>query len=83
MSNKEERKPIYGKLTVICMKGCEEIADKIDWYLKNSEKTEKLQIPTLQKSSAPASAQARQNACLTKLSAEMMYLSSVMSSTTV
>ena len=34
MSNQKERKPIYGKLTVICMKGCEEIADKIDWYLK-------------------------------------------------
>ena len=29
-----ERKPIYGKLTVICMKGCEELADKIDFYLK-------------------------------------------------
>ena len=34
MSHHEERKPIYGKLTVICMKGCEEIAAKIDWYLK-------------------------------------------------
>ena len=34
MSNKPERKPIYGKLTVICMKGCEELADKIDFYLK-------------------------------------------------
>jgi len=34
MPNQEERKPIYGKLTVICMKGCEELADKIDWYLK-------------------------------------------------
>ena len=33
MSN-NERKPIYGKLTVICMKGCEELADKIDFYLK-------------------------------------------------
>ena len=29
-----ERKPIYAKLTVICMKGCEELADKIDFYLK-------------------------------------------------
>ncbi len=29
-----ERKPVYGKLTVICMKGCEELADKIDFYLK-------------------------------------------------
>ena len=29
-----ERKPIYGMLTVICMKGCEELADKIDFYLK-------------------------------------------------
>ncbi len=29
-----ERKPINGKLTVICMKGCEELADKIDFYLK-------------------------------------------------
>ncbi len=28
------RKPIVGKLTVICMKGCEELADKIDFYLK-------------------------------------------------
>lgn len=34
MSNQHERKPIYGKLTVICMKGCEELADKIDFYLK-------------------------------------------------
>ncbi len=34
MSTQNERKPIYGKLTVICMKGCEEIADKIDFYLK-------------------------------------------------
>lgn len=34
MSNQEERKPIYGKLSVICMKGCEELAEKIDWYLK-------------------------------------------------
>ena len=29
-----ERKPIYGKLSVICMKGCEELAEKIDFYLK-------------------------------------------------
>ncbi len=34
MSTQNERKPIYAKLTVICMKGCEEIADKIDFYLK-------------------------------------------------
>ncbi|MBO5007643.1 MAG: ribose-phosphate pyrophosphokinase [Clostridia bacterium] len=34
VSTQNERKPIYGKLTVICMKGCEEIADKIDFYLK-------------------------------------------------
>ncbi len=29
-----ERKPIYGKLTVICMMRCEELAAKIDFYLK-------------------------------------------------
>ena len=29
-----ERKQIYCKLTVICMKGCEELAEKIDFYLK-------------------------------------------------
>jgi ribose-phosphate pyrophosphokinase len=34
VSTQNERKPIYAKLTVICMKGCEEIADKIDFYLK-------------------------------------------------
>ena len=34
VSNQNERKPIYAKLTVICMKGCEELADKIDFYLK-------------------------------------------------
>lgn len=34
MAIQEERKPIFGKLSVICMKGCEELADKIDWYLK-------------------------------------------------
>ena len=34
VSNQNERKPIYSKLTVICMKGCEELADKIDFYLK-------------------------------------------------
>lgn len=30
--------PIYGKLSIICMRGCEEIASKIDWYLKNFRK---------------------------------------------
>ena len=27
-------KPTYGQLSVISMKGCEEITDKIDWYLR-------------------------------------------------
>jgi len=38
VSNQPERKPIVGKLTVICMKGCEELADKIDFYLKRFRK---------------------------------------------
>ena len=30
--------PIYGKLSIISMRGCEEIAGKIDWYLKQFRK---------------------------------------------
>lgn len=29
-----ERPPIVGKLSIISMRGCEEITSKIDWYLK-------------------------------------------------
>lgn len=31
-------KPIYGQLSVISMRGCEEITDKIDWYLRQFRK---------------------------------------------
>ncbi len=31
-------KPIYGKLSIISMRGCEEITDKIDWYLRQFRK---------------------------------------------
>lgn len=30
----KERTPIVGKLSIISMRGCEEITSKIDWYLK-------------------------------------------------
>ena len=32
------KKPIYGQLSVISMRGCEEITDKIDWYLRQFRK---------------------------------------------
>ena len=32
------KKPIYGQLSVISMHGCEEITDKIDWYLRQFRK---------------------------------------------
>lgn len=35
MSNFESSAPIYGKLSIISMKGCEEITEKIDNYLKD------------------------------------------------
>lgn len=31
-------KPTYGQLSIISMKGCEEITDKIDWYLRQFRK---------------------------------------------
>lgn len=31
-------KPIYGRLSIISMRGCEEITDKIDWYLRQFRK---------------------------------------------
>ncbi len=31
-------KPIYGQLSIISMRGCEEITDKIDWYLRQFRK---------------------------------------------
>ena len=31
-------KPIYGQLSIISMHGCEEITDKIDWYLRQFRK---------------------------------------------
>ena len=31
-------KPTYGQLSVISMRGCEEITEKIDWYLRNFRK---------------------------------------------
>ena len=31
-------KPIYGQLSVISMRGCEEFTDKIDWYLRQFRK---------------------------------------------
>ena len=34
----EADNPIYGKLSIISMKGCEEITAKIDWYLKQFRK---------------------------------------------
>jgi len=53
MSNKPERKPIYGKLTVICMKGCEELADKIDWYLKRFRADEETEDTYIAKIKCP------------------------------
>ena len=32
------KKPFYGQLSVISMRGCEEITDKIDWYLRQFRK---------------------------------------------
>ena len=32
------KKPIFGQLSVISMRGCEEITDKIDWYLRQFRK---------------------------------------------
>ncbi len=34
----EAANPIYGKLSIISMRGCEEITSKIDWYLKQFRK---------------------------------------------
>lgn len=31
-------KPIFGQLSIISMRGCEEITDKIDWYLRQFRK---------------------------------------------
>ena len=31
-------KPIYGQLSIISMRGCEEFTDKIDWYLRQFRK---------------------------------------------
>ncbi len=36
--NCDATNPIYGKLSIISMKGCEEITGKIDWYLKQFRK---------------------------------------------
>ncbi len=33
-----ENNPIYGKLSIIAMRGCEDMIDKIDWYLKQFRK---------------------------------------------
>lgn len=33
-----ENSPIYGQLSIISMKGCEELTGKIDWYLKQFRK---------------------------------------------
>ncbi|MDD6214250.1 MAG: ribose-phosphate pyrophosphokinase [Firmicutes bacterium] len=33
-----ETKPVFGQLSIISMRGCEEITNKIDWYLKQFRK---------------------------------------------
>ena len=38
VQHNEADNPIYGKLSIISMKGCEEITGKIDWYLKQFRK---------------------------------------------
>lgn len=38
MDQHNEANPIYGKLSIISMKGCEEMTGKIDWYLKQFRK---------------------------------------------
>ncbi len=38
MEGTSSNKPIYGQLSIISMRGCEEITDKIDWYLRQFRK---------------------------------------------
>ena len=38
MEQHEAANPIFGKLSIISMRGCEEITSKIDWYLKQFRK---------------------------------------------
>ena len=60
-------KPIYGQLSVISMRGCEEMTEKIDWYLRQSEKITKTKKPTSHTSNARDLAPAKQSALSTKL----------------